>query len=230
MLTYVLGYRPDEFGLVPDENGFVPFKEMLKALHEEGWRHIRKSHINELLLSEERQKFDVSHEMIRSRERHWHLNGEAEISLPGLVYAPVRKKAHVSAFEKGIRASGRPYVVLSSDREMALRIGRRRDSEPVLLEVSTGALQKRGTELIAFGSLFLCSEISPECITGPRPSKDLLEPKEKKAVQKPENHTPSTGTFVLDSRRDPDRARRAKGKKRKGWKEEAKKMRRRHKA
>jgi putative RNA 2'-phosphotransferase len=34
MLSYVLGRRPDEFGLVPDADGFVRLKDLLKALHE----------------------------------------------------------------------------------------------------------------------------------------------------------------------------------------------------
>jgi len=38
MLAYVLGRRPDEFGLIPDAEGFVRIKDLLKALHEEeGW-------------------------------------------------------------------------------------------------------------------------------------------------------------------------------------------------
>jgi len=50
MLVYMLGHRPDEFGLVPDSEGFIPYKELLQAIHEEeGWRYVRRSHINEVL-------------------------------------------------------------------------------------------------------------------------------------------------------------------------------------
>ena len=48
-LVYILGRKPDEFGLVPDKDGFVKIKELLKAINEEdGWRHIREqpSHAN----------------------------------------------------------------------------------------------------------------------------------------------------------------------------------------
>ncbi|MBW2217849.1 MAG: hypothetical protein JRF34_11780, partial [Deltaproteobacteria bacterium] len=41
----------------------------------------------------------------------------------------------------------------------------------------------------------------------------------------PAKDDPAPGTFSLDSSRDPDLLRRAKGKKRKGWKEEARKVR-----
>jgi hypothetical protein len=52
--------------------------------------------------------------------------------------------------------------------------------------------------------------------------------KEKdKPAQKPSKGQPSPtpGTFILDLSRDPDLYRKAKGKKRKGWKEAARKMR-----
>ena len=51
-----------------------------------------------------------------------------------------------------------------------------------------------------------------------------LESKKEKITSRKAVLTP--GTFPLDSSRDPDPYRRAKGKKRKGWKEEARKVRR----
>jgi putative RNA 2'-phosphotransferase len=52
--------------------------------------------------------------------------------------------------------------------------------------------------------------------------KEKDKPTEKTAKSLP---TPTPGTFTLDPLRDPDRYRKAKGKKRKGWKENARKMR-----
>ena len=59
-MVYVLGHHPDEFGLVPDLDGFIKIKELLWAIHEEeGWRYVRQSHIREVLLSKERILFEV---------------------------------------------------------------------------------------------------------------------------------------------------------------------------
>ena len=35
LIQYILGRNPYEFGLVPDREGFVKIKELLKALNEE---------------------------------------------------------------------------------------------------------------------------------------------------------------------------------------------------
>ena len=35
LLVYILGRHPDEFGLLPGENGYVKIKELMKSLGEE---------------------------------------------------------------------------------------------------------------------------------------------------------------------------------------------------
>ena len=232
MLTYILAYRPDEFGLIPDEEGFVRYKDLFKALHEEnGWRHVRPSHINEMLMGGDRALFEAEDDRIRSQERHWILNTDNDLPLPGLLYTPVRRRAHPVAMERGLKAERNSYLALSPDREMALRMGHRRDQHPVLLEIPAAAAGKKGVLIFPFGDLFLAPEIPVHCISGPLPSKDLVEKEEKKADKKQKPHaglkSATPGSFLLDPQRDPDPSRKSRGKKRKGWKEEARKMRRR---
>ena len=50
LLSYILSRRPDEFGLVLDEAGRLPVKELLWALaQEEGWGYVRRSHLEEVV-------------------------------------------------------------------------------------------------------------------------------------------------------------------------------------
>ena len=66
ILLYILGRRPDEFGIVPDRRGFVGLKELLQAFHEEeGWSYVRQSHINEVLLGKDRGLFELEGKMER---------------------------------------------------------------------------------------------------------------------------------------------------------------------
>ena len=228
----MLGYRPDEFGLVPDSEGFVPYKELLQAIHEEeGWRYVRRSHINEVLLGRDRSLFESGDERIRSVERRWELDLHNPARfLPKLLFTAVRRKAHPVVIERGLSAVEDKYLVLTPVREMALRIGLRRDQEPVLLEIWAEAAREKRALFFSFGDLFLSPEIPAEFIAGPPLPKEMLERRKEKGKEKekpvkgPPTHSP--GTFTLDPSRDPDPYRKAKGKKRKGWKENAKKMRR----
>lgn len=228
-MLYVLGHRPDEFGLVPDEEGFVPYKELLWAFHEEpGWGYVRKGHINEVLLGHDRTLFQAREDTIRALDRRWHFDLENPAqSLPNILFVGVRRRAHSNVMEKGLATAQGRHLVLSPDRDMAMRIGRRRDQKPVLLEISTRSVSEAGIALNPFGNLFIANEVPAEAITGPPVPKKDIEATQKKVGDIPDKRPDfETGTFVLDVNRDPDPSRQAKGKKRKGWKEEARKIRR----
>ncbi len=234
MLLYMLAHRPDEFGLVPDEAGYVSFKALLQACHEEpGWAYVRRSHINEVLMGKDRNVFEADETRIRAKERKWHLDLKTPVTdVPALLYTAVRKKAHPVVMEKGLKAPAGHYLVLSADKNMAARTGKRRDQHPVILEIKVETGKANRPLFYAFGDIFLGLEIQADMISGPMVPKETAEqrrepePKKERPKPKPEDFMP--GTFRLDISRDPDRSRRGRGKKPKGWKEAARKERRRN--
>ncbi len=228
LLNYILGYRPDEFGLVPDGEGFIAFKDLIKAVHEEpGWGYVRQSHINEIFAGNEKDLFEWEEGKIRARERHWKMGANPlPHGLPKILFLGVRRKAHAHAMARGLRPPRDRPIVLSADRGMALRIGARKDQKPVLLEVRTAQAQKEGISFYTFEDLFLAKEIPASCLSGPPLPKEPA--KAVKAVVDKTPDIPSqagAGSFLLDASRDPAPHRREKGKKRRGWKEDARKFR-----
>jgi putative RNA 2'-phosphotransferase len=226
-LIYILGHRPDEFGLVPDSIGFITVKELLRAVHEEaGWGYVREGHIREVLVGKDRALFAWEEDRIRAAEKRWHLDLRTPSeNTPKILFIAIRRKAHVHVMEKGLFSDR--ALVLSPDRDMALRIGRRRDQKPILLEVMTGPAQQQGVSFHSFGDLYLAQEIPPEFISGPPVPEEIREPQPpKKEKILPQPPILSGGTFVLDAHRDPDLARRRSGRKPRGWKENSRKMRR----
>jgi putative RNA 2'-phosphotransferase len=231
-IIYVLGHHPHEFGLVPDREGYVLYKELLQALHEEPeWRYVRRSHLNEMLMGKDRRLFEASEKGLRVVERRWQFDtGAKQVFAPGLLFTPVRRKAHPVAMEKGLRATGGRFLVLSQDREMARRIGTRKDQSPVILEIMAEKAQSQGIFFSAFGSLFLSRHIPPRFIAGPQVSKDVVaqleasKPKKEEKKPSPEDFTP--GSLILDMKMEPVARKKGRGKKPRGWKEEAKKFRR----
>jgi putative RNA 2'-phosphotransferase len=232
IMVYILGHRPDEFGLVPGEEGFVPVKEFLLAIHEEpGWGYVRQGHINEVLAGKDRSLFHVEGSAIRALDRRWRLDlVNPAPTLPSLLFAPIRRRAHPHALDKGLRAGEGTRLVLFPDASMALRVGKRRDQKPVVLEVNADRARREGVCFYAFGEVFLAGEIPAGCITGPPLPKETVKARETEKEKRPGDlplpHF-EAGTFTLDLGRDPAPHRRGKGKKGKGWKEEARNLRRR---
>lgn len=168
-ISYVLGRNPGEFGLVPNDNGYVKIKEFLKAIgEEEGFRYVRRSHIDEILISLPNPPIEIDNNYIRAKFRDSLPNQNQTQNPPKLLYTCVRRKAYPMVFEKGIFPMGFNEVVLSSMPDMAKRIGKRKDSLPVLLTVQTQKAIEQGIMFYEAGeTLFLAESIPANSFTGP---------------------------------------------------------------
>ena len=177
-LVYLLGRRPDEFGLVLDNDGFIRIKELLKALQEEpGWRHVRQGHLNEALIVPENPVIETDGERIRALDTSRIPMAEEPGDLPKLLYMAIRTRSYPAAVDKGLSAPPGRKLTLSTDREMALRIGRRVDNHPTLLTVQVRESIKNGTCFQQYGPvLFLADRIHPGTFSGPALPKTKPEP------------------------------------------------------
>lgn len=196
ILAYVLGRRPDEFGLIPDSEGFVKIKTLLQALSEDPeFRFVRQSHLNELRISMTPPAIDIRDRLIRAHDRSLlPVSGEAT-ALPKLLYIGVRPRAYPVIIDKGILPfGGQQYVALCADPSFAQRLGRRLDNAPVLLTVQVAACAVAGVQLRQFGEqLFLAAYIPSGCFSGPPLEKESAAPeKSSKAAASDQPKTPGS--------------------------------------
>jgi len=198
-LGYVLGRNPDEFGLVPDKDGYVKIKELIKALTEEdGWKFFRKAHINEIMITLPDSSVETKDSMIRAVDREKLPERTPAENLSKLLYTCVRRKAQQVVMEHGISPMGRDHVILSRDKNLAERMGRRIDASPVTLTVNVEDSIQKGTMIIQFGEyLSLAKSIPPGCFTSPPLPKEMPEHK-KKGVEKEADSRKNPGSFYPD--------------------------------
>jgi putative RNA 2'-phosphotransferase len=233
LMAYVLGHRPDEFGLVPDEEGFVRLKDLVKALSEEpGWGYVRKSHIHEVLITCGEDAFVTADDRIKAARPQASVGPVPGAVPPKLLYCCVRHKAYPVVCEKGLSPMGRRQVFLATTEDMALRMGKRRDSKPVLVTVQAQRASEAGMAFSMQGELiYMVDHVPVGYFSGPP------LPKEKRKPTEPKKEAPLTrqalpGSFTLDMERAHELQR--QGLKRKGvrkeiaWKKDARKMRRKH--
>lgn len=169
LITYILGRRPDEFGLIPDRQGFVKIKALLKAVHEEShWGYLRLSHLQELTLSLQPSPVEICDNLIRANDRSGLPELSAPSQLPKLLFTAIRRRAYPYVAENGIASGSDGYIVLSSEEAMARRLGRRMDNDPVILTVHTGASQAAGITYQQFGAtLYICDRVPTGTFSGP---------------------------------------------------------------
>ncbi len=198
LINYILERRPDEFGLVLDQNGYVKIKELLKAIHEEdGWKHIRRSHLDEIMITLSDPPFELSENLIRARHRQRLPEHVLVKDLPKLLYTCIRQKAYPYVADKGLSPLGAPFVILSSTREMAERIGKRIDQAPILLTVNVQQSLANGVAFLQAGeALYLTDFIPANCFTGPPLPKDKPLVKKPVTADIPAQQRPAGSFFV----------------------------------
>ncbi|NVM23899.1 MAG: RNA 2'-phosphotransferase [Desulfobacterales bacterium] len=235
LMAYILGRRPDEFGLVPDEDGFVRMKDLLKAISEEpGWGYARKSHINEVLVTLRDNLFVVEDDRIKSACPDEAVSPVAGTAPPKILYHCVRRKAYPVVLQRGIIPMGTPRVFLATTEELALRIGKRRDPTPVLLTVQAQRAFEEGVKFLRQGELIhIVDHVPIDYFSGPPLAK---EKKESGKPKKEPSLTPEAvpaGGFFFDIERSQalqqQRVKRKGLKKEIGWKKEARRLRRKRK-
>ena len=100
---------------------------------------------------------------------------------------------------------GRAQVVLSSSRDMAVRMGRRKDPLPVLLTVTVQKMLDQGFVFQQLGrTLYLTEAIPVDCFSSPPVAKQRTKP-QKEAIKEGTHPQKDAGTFLLDLS-DPNQA------------------------
>jgi len=198
-INYILGYRPDGFGLVPDANGYVKIKDLLKAVTEEdGWKHIRRSQIDALLVTLADTPIEISGNLVRATDRERLSQPKITRELPKLLYTCVRRKAYPHVHRKGIFPTSQSKVVLTETQALAKRIGGRTDADPVLLTVQVQKTLDLGVMYYQAGDgLYLADAVPPDGFSGPPLPKEPVEEK-KQPVKETRQRQNQPGTFSLD--------------------------------
>jgi len=227
-IFYVLGRKPAEFGLVPDQDGFVKIKELLKAVcEEEGLKYVRRSNLDEILITLPNPQIEIKENYIRAKYLDNPPNLNPVQILPKLLYTCVRRKAYPVVLDRGIFPMGFSHVILSSKSEMAERMGRRKDPTPVLLTVQTRKSLEKGVIFYEAGdTLYLAESIQTGCFTGPPLPKQKEAPIKKEALaEKIEQKLP--GSFIIDLK-DKNNHKKASQRKKKSkevsWKKDLKRI------
>jgi putative RNA 2'-phosphotransferase len=225
MLTYLLCHRPDEFGLVLAADGFIPVKQVLQALTgEPGWGFVRRHHLDQVAALMQPPAFELADDRIRCLAPGPARLRRADAAPPALLYAAIPPKAHERVWEEGLKPPPEKELVLAATRETAMKLGRRRAPEPVIVTVQAQAAVRAGIPFQGYGDeLFLAPALPREFLQlPPPPQKDQARPAQ------PPRPLPAPGSVLLDLSTLLPPAPKIRGKGKKGetaWKAGARQLR-----
>lgn len=229
-LSYILERNPYEFGLIPDTDGYIKVKDLIKAIvEEEGWGHIKKSSLDELIYSYPDAPIEISDNRVRAKDRSNYQKPVFAEKLPKELYTAIRNKAHFHVTKKGIDPGDTDYIILSSESDVATKIGKRKDRKPVLLKINTALAEDEGVFFFSAGeTIYLAKYIPTGCFTGP-PLPVQKNVSTKKTVGKTVGEKPKStpGTFFPEVENTiSSAAKKSKKRDKSSWKENKRKLRR----
>ena len=239
-LCYIAVHAPAEHGLFWDPDGTMPWKEFFWALQEDAsLRFVRESTIRELAYLGLDVPFVLEGNLLRLKPGSRQPDYPPVTEVPERLYFACRRKQYASVREHGIARSNRPYVAVSGSKELALRLGQRRDPEPLLVDILAAVAASEG-ELIrwAGAELYLMEAIPVRHLIFPllRTEQHTALTTRKRVDPKPDRpDLPlSAGSFLVDAHhlhsqspggKEVEKATKQKGRRKNDWKRGAKKER-----
>ncbi|UQZ88113.1 hypothetical protein C4J81_02355 [Deltaproteobacteria bacterium Smac51] len=203
LLKYILGVRPDEFGLYPDEGGFVAMKSLLSALHDEdGCRGVREGQIMMYVNQPGGQSmFEAEEGRIRLKPELASLPPEAPAvhEIPKILYFALKPAAWPVISEKGLHPkTGETVALLWADKEQALKVGKRISPTPVLVSIQTGPARKGAAEFEPYSEhLWLTRFVEAKYLSGPPVPPKEEEPPTRRPKEKVEKRADLPGSFHI---------------------------------
>ena len=166
LMAYILRHWPEEFGLKPDVEGFVPLDELvnaLKAIHPE----VDEDFVREIVEKDPKGRYEIRKGRIRARYGHSfpvYLN-HREDTESHFLYHGTPKRNLSSIMNEGLKPMGRQFVHLTTSKSEALETGRRHGRDVVLLIIDAECLRKRGLRIYKAGkNVRIVKAVPPECI------------------------------------------------------------------
>jgi len=167
-ISYALRHAPWEYELELDENGWVLISQLLIALHQnKEWENVEISDVIKMIEKSDKKRHEINNDKIRAMYGHSiPMKIIKEIAIPPkILYHGTSYDFLESIKTNGLLPMSRQYVHLSEDIETANLVGKRKDSEPILLSVDTEKAIENGDNFyLGNEKVWLADKISTNSI------------------------------------------------------------------
>jgi len=163
-MSYLLRHNPEN--LKVDKHGFADLDELFKKKLRERFP-VDKQLVRDIVEKSERKRFEIVGAKIRALYGHTipvTLELEEDKTVK-VLYHGTTPEAASKILKEGLKPMKRRWVHLSPTIETATRVGLRRNSNPVILEIDVEKARKNGLKFYkATEKVYLCKSVPPRYI------------------------------------------------------------------
>lgn len=162
LLSYILRHHPEAAGVQLDSHGWVDVDVLLHGIHVMG-RNLSRTDLERIVRENKKRRYSFSPDGKRIRANQGHsipvdLELLPEIP-PDPLYHGTASRFWESIQLQGLLKQSRQYVHLSSDRKIALDVGKRH-GVPIILRIHTGEMLKNGFSFyLSENGVWLCESV-----------------------------------------------------------------------
>ncbi len=172
-VSYALRHAPWEYELELDENGFVPVEQLLHSLNSlnKYGRDVTKEDLEYIIANSDKKRHEIVGDKIRALYGHSVPNKIEKVPSipPDVLYHGTAKRFLDSIMKDGLLPMKRQYVHLSVDMDTATVVGKRRDDNPIILEIDAKAASDDGIAFyIGNDKVWLCDKLPAKYIKIPK--------------------------------------------------------------
>jgi putative RNA 2'-phosphotransferase len=164
-MSLVLRHKPFNFGLTPDQYGFVRMEDLLHVLRNR-YRDVQSSDIKTVVANCPKSRFEIKGQNIRARYGHSiDVELDAEPFMPPqYLYHGTSPSREATIFREGIKRMSRRYVHLSKSKQEAFEVGRRKAKNPTVLTVKAKEAFQKGVKFYDMGEVVVTQIIPAEFV------------------------------------------------------------------
>lgn len=146
-VSYILRHEPWKYKLELNADGWVSTLKLINALKEnDKWYNITESDLYKMIDLSDKKRHEIVDGKIRALYGHSTPNKVEKVPVepPDILYHGTAQRFMLSIKRYGLLPQARQYVHLSTNRDIAMQVGRRYDNNPVLLLINSRKAWKNG--------------------------------------------------------------------------------------
>lgn len=168
-IAHALRHDPQRYGLTLDRGGWTDIDALLAALgrHRPGWQTLTRADLEAMMARADKQRYEIHGRRIRARYGHSvdEPVRHQQARPPHTLFHGTSPRAAAAILREGLQAMNRQYVHLSTERQTADAVGRRKAPRPTILAVRAAEAHRAGLPFYPAGDeVWLVEEVPPEFI------------------------------------------------------------------